>query len=290
MLRIGLPVLLIVFSSFVFAQETVHVLRKGDTLYGLAKKYGVSYDALVRENGIRDADRIQVGQKIRIPSSPVPALNEGATRTETVKHKVGKGETLFGISRRYGVSVAALRASNGLGEKSLLKEGDVLIVTVPTVTEKPEVAEKPAATEKPAVTSEAKPGHESEARALVSKSTDPGLLWPIKPKAISYMSGKLYGVVISGERAESVRSLSAGTVVSSGPYRGFGQVSIVKSNDGHTYVYGGMDGLSVKEGDRVAPGAALGFLGTDAVSGKAQLFFLVYKGDLAIDPAKAPRT
>jgi septal ring factor EnvC (AmiA/AmiB activator) len=103
------------------------------------------------------------------------------------------------------------------------------------------------------------------------------------------MTGKLYGVVLLGERSEVVRSLTQGTVVSAGPYRGFGKVAIVQMTGGYLYVYGGCETLSVKEGDRVAPGTELGKLGIDGVSSKPQLFFLVYRSNSPIDPAKAPR-
>jgi septal ring factor EnvC (AmiA/AmiB activator) len=103
------------------------------------------------------------------------------------------------------------------------------------------------------------------------------------------MTGRLYGVAILGERSEPILSLNHGTVVSAGPYRGFGQVVIVQVAGNYLFVYGGCESLSVREGDRVTPGLELGRLGIDAVSRKPQLFFLVYKNNTPIDPAKAPR-
>jgi septal ring factor EnvC (AmiA/AmiB activator) len=104
------------------------------------------------------------------------------------------------------------------------------------------------------------------------------------------MTGKLYGVMLSGEHYEPVKSLSQGTVVSAGPYRGFGKVVIVQMSGGYLYVYGGCERLSVKEGDRVVAGTELGNLGIDAVSQKPKLFFLVYRNSTPMDPAKAPRS
>jgi septal ring factor EnvC (AmiA/AmiB activator) len=104
-----------------------------------------------------------------------------------------------------------------------------------------------------------------------------------------YMTGKLYGVVLLGERTESVKSLTQGTVVSAGPYRGFGKVAIVQMTGGYLYVYGGCESLSVNVGDRVTPGTEVGRLGIDGVSAKPQLFFMVYRSNSPIDPAKAPR-
>jgi septal ring factor EnvC (AmiA/AmiB activator) len=108
-------------------------------------------------------------------------------------------------------------------------------------------------------------------------------------RELSYMTGKLSGVVITGDRTEAVKSLSAGTVISAGPYRGFGRVAIVQAAGSYLYVYGGCESLSVKEGDKVGPGTELGRLGIDAVSSKPQLFFMVYRSNAPVDPAKAPR-
>jgi septal ring factor EnvC (AmiA/AmiB activator) len=103
------------------------------------------------------------------------------------------------------------------------------------------------------------------------------------------MTGKLSGVVVTGEKSESVKSLTQGTVVSAGPYRGFGRVAIIQVAGGYLYVYGGCESLTVKEGDRVGPGTELGKLGIDAVSEKPQLFFMVYRNNAPMDPSKAPR-
>ena len=43
-----------------------HVVQKGDTLWGISRKYGVSVDRLIDRNGIEDRNRIYVGQKINL--------------------------------------------------------------------------------------------------------------------------------------------------------------------------------------------------------------------------------
>jgi septal ring factor EnvC (AmiA/AmiB activator) len=103
------------------------------------------------------------------------------------------------------------------------------------------------------------------------------------------MTGKLSGVLITGTRAEPVRSLTRGTVLSAGPYRGFGMVVIIQVEGGYLYVYGGNESLSVREGDLVGPGTELGRLGIDAATNEATLFFMVYRGNVPVDPARAPR-
>jgi septal ring factor EnvC (AmiA/AmiB activator) len=103
------------------------------------------------------------------------------------------------------------------------------------------------------------------------------------------MTGNTGGVVITGEKAEPVKSLSYGTVISAGPYRGYGQVAIVQATGGYIYVYGGCEALMVKEGDKVGPGMEMGKLGIDAITEKPKLFFRVYLNNNPVDPAIAPR-
>ncbi|GAB1483753.1 M23 family metallopeptidase [Treponema sp.] len=285
---------LLLLSIVVYAQETIHTVKKGDTLYALARSYGVSASEILAANGITDARKLQVGQKIQIPRPETKTTQTTAATTKI--HRVVRGETLYGIAREYKISLSEVLKINGLTEKSLIKVGDSLRIPIPAEIAQEEAASKPSPTSSSnsspdsSASPAAAPNKQLDPRQTVLKDLDPRVSWPIKAKSISYMTGKLRGVVIAGEKAEVVRSLSAGTVVSAGPYRGFGRVAIIQAQDGHAYVYGGCESLSVKEGDKVVPGATLGLLGLDALSGESSLFFLVYKDNIALDPAKAPRS
>ena len=79
-------------------------VRRGDTLSGIARRFGVSVDALRSANGLR-GDRILVGQALIIPGSG----NE-------LFHEVRAGESLSVIARQYSVTVVALREANGLAD------------------------------------------------------------------------------------------------------------------------------------------------------------------------------
>jgi murein DD-endopeptidase MepM/ murein hydrolase activator NlpD len=162
--------------------------------------------------------------------------------------------------------VGAIQEANRLSQSHVLREGDTLRI--------PAGAGNPAGT-----------GNGVTETGIMA----PSIRWPITAREVSYMTGKLQGVVITGTRGEPVLSLTRGTVISAGLYRGFGRVVIIQTDGGYLYVYGGCESLSVKEGDMVGPGAELGRLGIDAVSNKPQLFFMVYRSNLPIDPATAPR-
>ena len=109
-----------------------HVVRRGETLSGLAVRYHVSMAALKASNVIKG--QLRIGQALVIPAAG-DALTE--LRVETVAsaspkvptvHRVRRGETLAGIARLFRVSVSALRNANGMSPRSVLQAGQVLSI------------------------------------------------------------------------------------------------------------------------------------------------------------------
>jgi murein DD-endopeptidase MepM/ murein hydrolase activator NlpD len=265
-----------VFSPAVLcAQERVHTVQKGETLYSIARNLGIKADDLIKYNGITDPSRIFAGQTLKIPSA---GGTTGSPAAGNVTYHVVRGDTLYSIAREFSVSVTAIQELNGLSANYLLREGDFLKIPANAVVS----AKTPSAVQ-----------NVPQQGTAVSRVTEQAAVnqvkWPIAARELSYMTGKLSGVVLTGTRAESVSSLTRGTVLSAGPYRGFGKVVIIQVDGGYLYVYGGLESLSLKEGDRVGPGSEIGKLGIDAVSNKPQLFFMVYLSNSPVDPAKAPR-
>ena len=78
--------------------ETVYTVKKGDTLSGIAKKYGTTYQKLAEYNGIANPNIIHVGQKIKIPGT-------AATVTEGCKVTIQKGAVYGGLSTARGKKV-----------------------------------------------------------------------------------------------------------------------------------------------------------------------------------------
>jgi len=270
----GMTVLLVPTGEL-YGEERVHVVQRGETFFSIARSQGMRPEELMRYNGVTDPTRLQAGQRLRIPgAAPVDS-----SAPQAVIHHVVRGDTFFSIARRFSVSVEALRRANSLPDDYVLREGDMLRL--------PPEARPPAS---PAASSlaAAQPAPVS-GETRVSGIVDPSVRWPIAAREIRYMTGKLSGVVITGTWAEPVRSLTRGTVLSAGPYRGFGMVVIVQVEGGYLFVYGGCETLSVREGDLVGPGTELGRLGIDAATNQPKLFFMVYRGNVPVDPARAPR-
>ncbi|MDR0382862.1 MAG: M23 family metallopeptidase [Spirochaetaceae bacterium] len=278
------------FCGQLFADDdTIRVVKSGDTIYGLAREYGVKVEEILFINGIEDARKVQSGQSIRIPSrsTMAPPINSDTNAPAVVSRRVQKGETLFGISRQYGVTIQNIRDANNLSDGYVLKTNDVL--KIPVVAKSATSAPPSATTIMTTMPAETSGAAKTDNPSASAREVNLSLVWPVNPKQAAYMTGKLSGVEMIGEKGEGVYCVFPGTVISAGPYRGFGRVVIVKSVEDYMYVYGGCETLSVKAGDSVTAGTELGRLGIDAVSGQAALFFMVYLNNNPIDPAAAPR-
>ena len=99
----------------------VHRVGRGESLWTIARLYGVSEGELRTANGIRGS-RILAGQELRIP------VNNGAT-AELLRHIVANGESLWVIARRHGVTVEDIRRTNRIGS-SRIHPGQVLDIPV----------------------------------------------------------------------------------------------------------------------------------------------------------------
>jgi LysM repeat protein len=243
-------------------------------------------------------------------------LNPAVLSGEELTHLVGKGDTIYSISRLYQVSPDELMKANGINDPSKLQLGKLLKIPPSVFVKTPGTAPVQNYTDYIVNKGDTlfgiaknynislqtlldinkfnsnhviKPGDIIKLPANTKKPEPPsGLRWPVTAKDILYMTGQM-GVIIQGEYFEPVKSLTQGKVISAGPWRKFGQVVIVEASGGYLYMYGGCESLSVKVGDKITAGLEVGKLGINSGSEKPQLFFMVFKSNTPIDPVKAPR-
>ena len=107
--------------------EQTYTVKKGDTLSGIAAKYGTTYQKLASYNGIANPNSITVGQVIRIPGSGSASSGgssnaSGGEQTYTVK----KGDTLSGIAAKYGTTYQKLASYNGIANPNNISVGQVI--------------------------------------------------------------------------------------------------------------------------------------------------------------------
>ena len=262
---------IVLSSSGLSADEVIHVVGRGETIYSISRLYQVNANDLMRANNITDPSTLQAGRRLTIPSAAVSQTVSSASAQTLVDYRVVRGDTLYGIARNNGITLQNLLEINSFSSNHVIRAGDV--IKVPGRS-----SSSTAQTAAPA---------NNSAAAAVSGGVY-SLRWPVTPKDITYMTGRM-GVVVEGEYFESVRSLTVGNVISAGPWRKFGRVVIVEAAGGYFYMYGGCESLSVSVGDRITPGTEVGKLGVNSVSERPQLFFMVFRNDTPIDPALAPR-
>ncbi|HHQ49192.1 MAG TPA: LysM peptidoglycan-binding domain-containing protein [Acidobacteria bacterium] len=119
------------------AHAATHTVRRGDTLWDIARRYGVSTSSLRAANGLSRRSLLHPGQKLVIPGrhnerAPAPRHN-GATAhrsraASTGNYTVRSGDTLWDIAQAHDISTAALRTANGLSRRSVLHPGQRLII------------------------------------------------------------------------------------------------------------------------------------------------------------------
>ncbi len=104
-----------------------YTVRPGDTLSAIAGRYGTTVSALVSANGIRNPNLIYPGQVLRISgSAPAPSTPAPSQPAPVSTYTVVRGDTLGKIAARFGTTVSALVAANGISNPNLIYPGQVL--------------------------------------------------------------------------------------------------------------------------------------------------------------------
>ncbi len=106
---------------------TVHRVRRGETLSGIASRYGTSVRTLMDMNNLRSANRIGTGQQLQVPegrpratyaSNPIPPGQE-------IQYTVRGGDSLWLLASRYGTTIDRLKRDNNLSS-TMLRPGQSL--------------------------------------------------------------------------------------------------------------------------------------------------------------------
>ena len=118
--------------------QIIHEVQSGDTLFDIANTYDISAEAIIAVNALVDPDRLEVGQKLIIPSSEDAVIipdddgdtagdesgdADATTGTPEQLHIVSSGETLYRIGLLYGFTVDELVAYNNLVNPDRLEVG-----------------------------------------------------------------------------------------------------------------------------------------------------------------------
>jgi murein DD-endopeptidase MepM/ murein hydrolase activator NlpD len=296
------------------------VVAGGDTLYGVARRYGVPMRAIIDANALTPPFRLTAGASLALPH----------VRT----HLVRPGDTLVGVARRYGVDASTLARTNHLTPPFIVRADTTLILPTPVEAASPaappprqQIAREPPAAA-PAITAMSLPAPHASAppspsppprlepgpptSALTPAVTPPaatspteataplrlppvppgkGFIWPVRGRVIAAYGTAPQGthndgINIAAPEGTPVLAADAGEVAYAGnELRGYGNLILLKHPNGFITAYAHNETLLVKRGDRVARGQPIAKVGATGAVSEPQLHFEVRRGSRVLDPA-----
>ena len=250
-----------------------HIVSKGDTLYNVSKRYNVDITTLSRLNNIEAPYTLSIGQKLMLP---------GTTGTAYVYEESSEDETGT-------VWLAPKTSSVPASSRTLLKTSAPAKKTVSvkkSSSSKKTVQKKTSAKKVSSVRKTTK----TSSRATVVKSRKTKFAWPVKGQVISKFGPVAKGrnndgINIKAARGTVVKAADAGTVAYAGnELKGFGNLILIKHNDGWVTAYAHNDTLKVRKGQKVAKGTPIATVGTTGGMTTPQLHFETRAGKKALNP------
>lgn len=338
------------------------VVEHGDTLNELSRRHNVSVGEIAAANNLKWPYNVQVGQRLNIPAPGAPrtAWNKPASGSTSIsknkpgpgprnpafagkrssptgEHVVKSGETIYGISRSYGMTPVDLARLNNLDSSSVIKVGQKLRVSgkvaavkapakvlkttktasyVPLPRKRPapassRIVSKPASSvRKPAYAAKtpvrkpakpiiaktpavSKPAVRVASRSLPSYSAGGAKFrYPVKGRVISDFGRKANGSRNDGinfavPEGASVKAAGHGVVAYAGnELKGYGNLILIRHSDDWVTAYAHNKQLLVKRGQKVRRGEIIAKAGQTGSVDRPQLHFEVRKGAQAVNPKK----
>lgn len=258
-------------------------VERGDTLYSISRAHDVPMREVIEINNLRPPYTLRIGQIIRLPAAKY--------------HIVAQGDTLYSISRRYNVDMPTLSRTNNLTAPFTLHIGQKLLLPGSIVTSSGRTTTTAAAAKSSAKKSSAKStasrkSSSSSRYTYVQPSTKrkSKFSWPVKGQVISKFGPVAKGrnndgINIKAARGTVVKAADAGTVAYAGnELKGFGNLILIKHNDGWVTAYAHNDTLKVRKGQKVAKGTPIATVGTTGGMTTPQLHFETRAGKKALNP------
>jgi murein DD-endopeptidase MepM/ murein hydrolase activator NlpD len=247
------------------------VVRKGDTVWGIARRTGVPVRAIISANNLRAPFTLRPGQGLKVPSAR--------------RHVVQRGDTIYGISRRYGVDMASLVQLNRLKRPYTIKPSQELSLPATARLVMP-----PRRAEATTVPRQSSPRREST-KAVPPRGGDL-FAWPVQGRIVDGYGDKgggLYneGVNIASKRGQPVRAADNGIVVyAGGELRGLGNLLLIRHAEGWITAYAHNESLLVGRGDVVSRGQVISRVGDTGNVRSPQLHFEIRKGTRTVNPTR----
>ncbi len=217
-------------------------------------KYRVTdYSETASRNYRKKKYQIQIRKKPATERKRTPSSKKRLSgRQKNLRYRIRRGDTLYSIARKHGVSVKELRRINGLSSGSRIKSGQTLKITSGNDKKSPVrgVSYNP----------KRNPGKTKGKR-------NPAFSWPLRRVTGYHRDStngvKAIGLVIKSRPGAAVYSSAAGTVRHIGYMRGYGNFIILQHRDRYITVYSNLENIQVSRGEKIRRGGQIGRLGGD---------------------------
>lgn len=270
-------------AAAVAEQPGTYTMRTGDSLYAVARRHKVSLGQLKTINGITDERRVRVGTVLTIPGADTVAATSGPA--------VGASKPAPAPSP-VAAAPAAEPASPALSTRP------TIINSGPTSSG---AKQQVAALEKSETTTDVRPAAAEPAKPkgpeVASAATQAGgaiagtkFRWPAKGKIVSSFGQRADGthndgIDIAVPLGTEVLAAEAGVVAYAGnELKGFGNLVLLRHDNGWVTAYAHNDALLVKRGDKVRRGQAIAKAGKSGSVDQPTVHFEVRQGSKPVDP------
>lgn len=275
----------------VASSTTVAVVREGQALWDIARTHGVSVEALTRANGLRSADLIRAGQRLKIPgaaAAPKKPAASAAARNSRIQAAgrpatvvVQQGQTLSEIAERHGTSVRQLVQANGLRSAEMIREGQRLVIPGAVAAGRRSAPAVAVARPKAGRTVQVTPAVTRVARSF---------LWPARGVLTSRFGRRWRrhhdGIDIAAPRGSQIYAARSGRVIFAGWYYGYGRAVIIDHGGGMTTLYGHASALLVGNGKVVNAGELIARVGCTGHCTGSHVHFEIRINGRAVNPLR----
>jgi len=304
--------------SYAPVQNGQVTVQPGQTMYSLARANGLTVSQLAHANNIRAPYTLAVGQRLSVPgtsnpisprptvafaNAPAPRAQVQSRSTNNGVHIVRPGETLYSLGRAYEMRPHRIAAYNGLSMNRGLSIGQRIRIpgagnaapvaeAAPARLPQQEVASRtPDYMDRTETRLPPPPVMKQETR-IERIDSGSGFRWPVRGRVISKFGSKPNntrneGINIAVPEGTGVRAAEAGVVAYAGnELKGYGELVLVRHQNGWVTAYAHNSELLVKRGDAVRRGDVIARAGKTGSVKTPQVHFEVRQGATAVDPLK----
>jgi murein DD-endopeptidase MepM/ murein hydrolase activator NlpD len=259
-----------------------HTVASGETLFSVARQYGVPAGQLASANGYDLSHKVRIGETLTLPS--------GASATATAS---------AAPARALGAPPAPLGATRAEAPAPVVAQAPEPVAPAPVRAAPPVQAAAPAAAEEPkfqraVASTEAKPVTKTddadEAPKSASASSGADFRWPVRGRVISGFGQKPNGTTNDGlnlsvPEGTAIKAAEGGVVAYAGnELKGFGNLVLIRHQGEWVTAYAHASEILVKRGDVVRRGQVIAKSGKTGNVSAPQLHFEVRRGATPVDP------